>query len=68
MYKYFLLVVDAYSRMPKIKGLLGVSTSGIIKAPKFIQVQLYNLKFRTELHLTSRIQADFGTVFTSDQF
>ena len=54
--------------MPKIKGLYGVSTSEIIDALKFIQVQLYNLKFHSELHLTSRIQAEFGTVFISVQF
>ena len=65
MYKYFLL---AYRRIPKIKGLYAVSTSEIIDVLKFIQVQLYNLKFHTELHLTSRIQADFGTVFTLNQF
>ena len=68
MYKYFLLTVDAYSWMPKIKGLYGVSTSEIIDTLTFNQVQLYNLKFHTELHITSRIWTDFGTVYISDQF
>ena len=68
MYKFFLLAVDAYSRMPKIKGLYGVTTSEIIEALQYIQVQLFNLKFNTEIHITNRIQADFGTVFTSSTF
>ena len=66
-FSHFLMAVDAYSRLPKIHGLFGVTASEVITTLKYIQVQLYNLKYNSEIHLTDRIQADFGTVFTSDQ-
>ena len=62
----FLMAVDVYSCLPKLNGLFGVTTSEIISVLKYIQVQLYNLKYNTEVHLTDRIQADYGTVFTSE--
>ena len=55
MYKYFLLAVNTFSRMTKIKGFYEVSASEVINALKFIHVQLYNLKFYTELHIANRI-------------
>ena len=68
MYPFFLLAVNAFSRMPKLQELQGFSASEIIDALKFILVQLYNLEFNTVIHITERIQADFGTAFTSKAF
>ena len=54
-FSHFLMAVDAYSCLPKLHGLFGVTTSKIISALKYIQVQLYNLKYNTEVHLTDQI-------------
>ena len=44
-FSHFLMAVDAYSsRLPKLHGLFGVTTSEIIRASQYIQVQFYNLK------------------------
>ena len=51
---------------PNLYILFGVSTSEIITALKYIQIQLFNLKCNTEIHLSDCIQADFGSVFTSE--
>ena len=67
-FSYFLLAVDAYSCLPKLHDLFGVTTSEIITALKYVQVQLYNLKINIEVHPTDFIQVNFGIGFTLESF
>ena len=67
-YPYYLLAVDAFSRLPKMHGLFNINTDSIISALQYIRTQLLHIKKDTNVLLTDRIQSDFGSVFTSEKF
>ena len=67
-FKHYILAVDAYSRYPFLQGLLCTKAVDVIQAVKFICSQMLNYVGQTQIVLTKRIQADYGSVFTSEDF
>ena len=68
-FPFYLLIVDGYSRMPKLAGLLHTTADDIIRAIQLIRTQLLQIKTpTTDISIPERIQADFGSIFTSKAF
>ena len=67
-YKFYLLVVDGYSRLPQLAGLISTTTDDIINSLGHIRTQFYKIQEASEFLFTQRIQTDFGSAFTSDKF
>ena len=64
----YLLAVDKFSRFPFIVGLFNVKVDTIIIALQYIRTQLLRTSVPCNLVPVSRIQSDYGSVFTSETF
>ena len=67
----YLLAVDKYSRMPFLVGLKKIDDESIIQAFKYIMATYFSTSGKlapTTLSPITRIQADYGSTFTSKEF
>ena len=60
--------MNAFSNIPNLAGLFHTIAGSIINAFQYIQKQLLKLLAFTEIILTTRIQLDFGLIFTLEKF
>ena len=67
-YKFYLLVVDKYSRYPFLVGINSASSEQIINALKYIKSQHLQSTVNNDLVPTTRFQSDYGKIFTSEEF
>ena len=55
-FPYYLLIVDAYSRLPKLHASFSVSTKSVMSALQYVQTKLLHLTETTNVFMTNRIQ------------
>ena len=67
-FKYYLLAVDKFSRFPFLVGLLDIKADTVVMALKYIQTQLISSDVKSVIVPVSRLQSDYGSVFTSETF